>query len=109
MKLCFSRTPKCKLVVFVTTCDSVDFLSTILSSAYPAATQQELIPHDVFKLHGDLPPAERTGANILAAPSVCAELANPCSPSALACPRVRWLTFGMQPIWPSSTSAAMAC
>jgi hypothetical protein len=61
IKLCFSRTPKCKMVLFLTTCDSVEFHHALISSAYHAASGLALIEHPIFKLHGDMLPGERTG------------------------------------------------
>lgn len=62
IRLCFARTPHCKLVVFVTTCDSADFHHEIMSCGFAAALGHPLIEHPVFKLHGDLDAATRTGA-----------------------------------------------
>lgn len=61
VKLCFSRTPKCKLVLFLTTCDSVELHHALLTHAYRAALGQDLVACPVLKLHGDMPPLDRTG------------------------------------------------
>lgn len=61
IRLCFARTPKCKVVVFVATCKGVDFLHSAISDMFPAAFKLPLIEHTVCKLHGDMEACDRNG------------------------------------------------
>ncbi|GIL86758.1 hypothetical protein Vretifemale_14995, partial [Volvox reticuliferus] len=51
-----------KAVVFVASCDEVEFLHHLLGDMWMAAAGAQLLPPSVrlFKLHGDMPQAERT-------------------------------------------------
>eukprot|EP00892_Ulva_mutabilis_P010766 jgi/Ulvmu1/8061/UM004_0298.1 len=60
LRLCCSRTPKCKAVVFVATCDSVDFLYQLVTAGFKAAMGQELLSTPVWRLHGDMEAKDRT-------------------------------------------------
>ncbi|GLI69279.1 hypothetical protein VaNZ11_013855 [Volvox africanus] len=51
-----------KVVVFVASCDEVEFLHHLLGDMWEASAGAQLLPPSVrlFKLHGDMPQAERT-------------------------------------------------
>lgn len=69
LRLCFSRTPSCKAVVFVATCDSVDFLYHLLTETFKAALGQEFLSSPIWKLHGDMEAVDRTGVALFSTPS----------------------------------------
>lgn len=59
IRLCFERTPKCKVVVFVATCHGVDFLHSVITETFPKAFKEPLTAHTVCKLHGDMDAGDR--------------------------------------------------
>lgn len=59
IRLCFARTPKCKVVVFVATCHGVDFLYAAITDTFPKTFKEKLIEHTVCKLHGDMEAGDR--------------------------------------------------
>jgi hypothetical protein len=71
IKICFSRTPKCKLVVFMTTCDSVEMHHLLLSTEYQKACGHALTLHPVLKLHGNMDATDRTGELLLCHTCLC--------------------------------------
>jgi superfamily II DNA/RNA helicase len=59
IRLCFVRTPKCKVVVFVATCHGVDFLHAAVTDVFPRAFREPFTEHAICKLHGDMDAADR--------------------------------------------------
>ena len=83
LRLCFSRTPKCKAVVFVATCASADFLHQVITGSFQEALGQELLSYPTWKLHGDMDARERTGTHCNA----------PCAPVSCSAHRDRLHAF----------------
>ena len=48
-----------KVVLFMSSCDAVEFVHQMFSEVYELVDGEPLLPHSIFKLHGNLAQARR--------------------------------------------------